>query len=84
MTGEAESQLGWGCRSPRQTRVTATHTHKKKKKKKKKKRKGKNFLGGLGLKDPLLWLGLLVWHRFKPWLGNFCMLRAWLKKERKG
>ena len=34
------------------------------------------------IKDPalsLLWLGSLLWHRFNPWPGNFCMLRARLK-----
>ena len=30
--------------------------------------------GGLGVKDlalSLLWLELLLWHRFDPWLRNF-------------
>ena len=29
----------------------------------------------------LLWLRLLLWHRFDPWPGNFCMPCAWLKKK---
>ena len=29
----------------------------------------------------LQWLGLLLWHRFDPWPGNFYMLWAWLKKK---
>ena len=28
----------------------------------------------------LLWLGSLLWHRFRPWPGNFLMLQAWPKK----
>ena len=34
------------------------------------------FPGGLAVKDPamsVLWLWLLLWHRFYPWPGNFCM-----------
>ena len=37
-------------------------------------------------KDPqssLLHLGLLLWHRFCPWSGNFCMLLAGSKKKKK-
>ena len=29
---------------------------------------------------PLHWLWLLLWHRFDPWLGNFCILQVWPKK----
>ena len=28
----------------------------------------------------LVWLGLLLWHRFNPWLWNFCMLWVLPKK----
>ena len=38
------------------------------------------------VKDPalsLLWLVLALWLRFDPWLGNFCMLWALLKKKKK-
>lgn len=28
----------------------------------------------------LLWFGSLLWHRFRPWPGNFLMLQAWPKK----
>ena len=31
----------------------------------------------------LLWLGSLLWCRFKPWLGNFHMLWAQPKKKKK-
>jgi len=27
----------------------------------------------------LLWLGSLLWPRFDPWPGNFCMLQPWPK-----
>ena len=30
----------------------------------------------------LLWLWLLLWHRFDPGLGNFPMLQAWPKKRK--
>ena len=29
---------------------------------------------------PLLWLRSLLWHRFDPWPGNFCMPQAQPKK----
>ena len=31
----------------------------------------------------LLWLGLLLWHGFDPWPGNFHMLCMWQKKKKK-
>ena len=31
----------------------------------------------------LLWLNLLLWHRFDPWLQNFCLLQGWPKKKKK-
>ena len=40
--------------------------------------------GGLAVKDlvvSLLWLKLLQWCRSNPWLGNFCMPKAWTKKK---
>ena len=36
----------------------------------------KEFPGGLVVKDPkllLLWLRSLLWYRFDPWPGNFCI-----------
>ena len=36
-------------------------------------------------KDPmfsLLWVQSLLWHRFNPWSGNFCMPQAWQKKKK--
>ena len=35
------------------------------------------FPGGLLVKDPALYL---LWYRFDPWPGNFCMPWAWPKK----
>ena len=38
------------------------------------------------VKDPALslqWFGLLLWHRFDPWLENFHMPRAWPKKKKR-
>ena len=35
------------------------------------------------LKDLMLslqWLGLLLWHRFHPWPGNFCLLNLKFKE----
>lgn len=46
--------------------------------KKKKKKTLKHSLVAWQVKDPalsLLWLGLLLWHRFEAWLRNFCMPR---------
>ena len=37
-----------------------------------------------GYKDlalSLLWLGLVLWLRFRPWPGNFHMLRVQLRKK---
>ena len=37
------------------------------------------------VKDPalsLLWLGLLLWHGFVPWPGNFCMPPVGLKRKK--
>ena len=48
------------------------------------KKKFLEFAGGLVTKDPalsLLWLGLLLWHRFNPWPRNFCMPWAWPKEK---
>ena len=44
------------------------------------------FVGALAVKDlvlSLLWLGSLLWCRFDPWPGNFCMQRAQPKKKKK-
>ena len=30
----------------------------------------------------LLWLSSLLWHRFDPWPGNFCMTWKWPKKKK--
>ena len=38
------------------------------------------------VKDPalsLLQLGSLLWQRFHPWPGNFCMPQLWPKKREK-
>ena len=38
------------------------------------------------VKDPVLslkWPGSLLWHRFDPCPGNFCMLQVWPKKKKK-
>ena len=32
----------------------------------------------------LLWLRSLLWCRFDPWPGNFCMPQVWPKEKRKG
>ena len=31
----------------------------------------------------LFWLGTLLWCRFDPWTGNFCMLWAWPQKKKR-
>ena len=31
----------------------------------------------------LLWFSLLLWHKFNPWPGNFCMLQAEGKEREK-
>ena len=31
----------------------------------------------------LLWLELLLWHKFDPWLGNFCMPQGKTKNKNK-
>ena len=48
-------------------------------------KEGNEFPGGRALKDSalsLLRLGLLLWLRFSPWLGDFCMLQAQPKKRK--
>ena len=50
------------------------------KKKKKKNPLVLEFPGGLEVKDLVL---TLLWCRFHPWLGNFCMPWAWPKKKKK-
>ena len=38
------------------------------------------FPGGLAVMDSTLFL---LWLRFHPWPGKFCMLQAWQKKKKK-
>ena len=38
------------------------------------------------VRDPalsLLWLRLLLWHGFDPWLRNFCISQCGKKKKKK-
>ena len=42
------------------------------------------FPGGPAVKDlalSLQWIRLLLWLRFDPWPGKFCILQIWLKKR---
>lgn len=39
------------------------------------------FPGSLAVKDPML---SLLWSRFDPWPGNFCMLQVAAKKKKFG
>ena len=44
----------------------------------------RNSLVTQQVKEPVLslrWLGLLLWHRFDPWPGNFHMLQMWQEKK---
>ena len=59
---------------------------KRQKEKKKKGKKSWSSLVAQQVKDlalSLLWFWLLLWHRFDPWLGNFCRPIGVAKKEEK-